>query len=158
MTSPTNLDNDGAERRDGEHAPRRTSGPATEYVEPGREGVGILWWTFAAVGLVVIAGLVGLAVWAANEDDENRTDVAGVQSEAVDINDDGFAAQQAEIDIGDAVELTNEGSEDCALAANGAPVTVVRPGQTFDWSSTTPGRTTLTCEGRSGELQVTVNE
>jgi plastocyanin len=132
----------------------RAAASRTTYVEPAR-GPGALWWSLCGLGVLVIAALVSLAVWAANEDDDS--DVAGVQSQSVDITDDeGFTAEQAEIDIGDAVELTNTGSEDCALAVDGAPVTVIGPGTTYSWTAAEAGDYTFACDGRPGEMRVTV--
>lgn len=138
--------------------PLRATAHSAYEVAPGWTGTSLLWWALGGAGVLIIAVLVSLAVWAANEDDQNLSDVAGAQSQSVTIEDQGFTAQQAEIDIGDAVELTNVGSEDCPLATNGEPVTIIRAGDGYSWSSPDAGRYTLTCEGRSGQLQVTVSE
>ncbi|MGH2608780.1 MAG: hypothetical protein ACRDHF_06775 [Tepidiformaceae bacterium] len=162
MAAPNDPENEDAkrprERRRGDAGePVRTTQPAAYHVEPGGPGASILWWALAGLGMLVIAGLVGLGIWAANEDDENRSDVAGAQSQAVTIDDQGFTAQQAEIDLGDSVDLANVGDEECALAANGEPVTVIRAGESYAWPAPEAGRFTLTCDGRSaGELEVTV--
>jgi hypothetical protein len=128
--------------------------PGTYDDEPERRSP--LPWILGAIGALAIAGLAGWGIWAAvDDDDDDDSEVAGAQSAVIEI-DDGFSEGQLALAVGDAVDLTNEGDDDCRLTANGAPLGTIGGGDSLTLSTEQTGVYLIQCEGVDDILELTV--
>ncbi len=141
-----------------QYASQQFSESRTYYEEP--RGRGPWPWVLGGAGALVVAGLAAWGIWAIvdDDDDDATSDVAGVQSDSVDIENDGFSEGDLEISIGDSIEFTNDGDDDCQMTANGAPVGNIAPGGSANFIPDETGVFLFQCEGVDDILEVTVEE